>query len=227
MNDTETSDSSPDERRFRQVLLRVLLETFDVYVRASVGIAAERGLADEVAVEALMNYCLALPEADELIMGFLRGDPAVFSAAEQMRSILERDSRAVEYDGVRPAPRGAARDHLGRKLELMRRTEETARVAVGKGVKLERFIRNNPAVYQQVAASTHDFLVRWVMLHLMNETEARERGHRVAHEFWRQCPAIGERLKLAGATGIEPKRQPSVAQDNSGRRPNAARIGSP
>ena len=65
MNDAESSDSPLDERCFRKVLLQVLLETFDVYVRAAAGIAAERDMADEVAVEALMNYCLALPEADD------------------------------------------------------------------------------------------------------------------------------------------------------------------
>ena len=227
MNDAESSDSPLDERRFRKVLLRVLLETFDVYVRAAAGIAAERGLADEVAVEALMNYCLALPEADDLIVGFLRGDPTVFSVVEQTRAMMERDTRSLEFEPARPVPRGAARDHLGRKLDLMRQGEETARVAAGKGAKLEKFIGDNPAIYRQVATSKHEFLVRWVMLHLMNETEARERGHRVAHEFWRQFPAIRERLKATVAVGAEPKPQQSISKETSARRINATGIGYP
>ncbi len=227
MSDAKSSDSPLDERRFRKVLLRVLLETFDVYVRASAGIAAERGLADEVAVEALMNYCLALPEADDLIVGFLRGDPTVFSVVEQTRAMVERDTRSLELEPARPVPHGAARDHLGKKLDLIRRSEETCRVGAGKGARLEKFIRDNPAIYKEVAASKHEFLVRWVMLHLMNETEARERGHRVAHEFWRQFPAICERLKVTVAVGSQPKLQRSVAKETTAQRISAPRIGSP
>lgn len=227
MNAATSSDPPPDERRFRQVLLRVLLETFDVYVRASVGIAAERGLADEGAVEALMNYCLALPEADDLIVGFLQGDRATLSVVEQMRAMVARDMHSLELEPAGAAPRGAARDHLGRKLDLMRRAEETARVAAGKGARLEKFIRDNPAIYKEVAASKHEFLVRWVMLHLMNETEARERGHRVAHEFWRQFPAIRERLQVAVAMGSEANLQQSNSKDTSVRRINPTGIGSP
>ena len=227
MNNTESSDSAPDERRFRKVLLRVLVETFDVYVRASAGIVAERGLMDEVAVEALMNYCLALPEADDLIMGFLRGDPTIFSVGEQTRAMVERDTGSLEFEPARPTPRGAARDHLGKKLDLLRRADETARVATEKGAKLEKFIRNNPALYQQVAASKHEFLVRWVMLHLMNETEARERGHRVAHEFWRQFPAIREHLKVTTVMRSETMPQFSVPQEKSAQKMRVPGIGSP
>ena len=57
-------------------------------MRASAGIAAKRDLADEVAVEALMNYRLSLPEADDLIVGFLRGDPRMFSIVERSRHRL-------------------------------------------------------------------------------------------------------------------------------------------
>ena len=227
MNDAESSDSLLDERRFREVLLRVLLETFDVYVRASAGIAAEGGLSDEVAVEALMNYCLALPEADDLIVGFLRGDLTMFSLVEQTRAMVERDKRSLELEPAGTVARSVPTDHLGKKLELMRRAEETARVTAGKGAKLERFIRDNPATFKQVAASKHEFLVRWVMLHLMNETEARERGHRVAHEFWRQFPAIRERLKVTAAMSPQPKPQQSISKETSARKISAAGIGSP
>ena len=227
MNDVESPQPPSDERRFRKVLLRVLLETFDVYVRASAGIAAEEGLSDEVAVEALMNYCLALPEADDLIVGFLRGDLTMFSLVEQTHAMVERDRRSLELEPAAAVVRSVPTDHLGKKLELMRRAEETARVAAGKGAKLEKFIRENPATYQQVAASKHEFLVRWVMLHLMNETEARERGHRVAHEFWRQFPAICERLKVTVAMRSQPKPQLSISKETSARKIGATGIGAP
>jgi hypothetical protein len=227
MNAAESPDLPPDERRFRAVLLRVLLETFDVYVRASAGIAAEGGLPDEVAVEALMNYCLALPDADDLIVGFLRGELTMFSVVEQTRAMVERDKHSLELEPAGAVARGTATDHLGKKLELMRRAEETARVAAGKGAKLEKFIRENPTTYQQVAASKHEFLVRWVMLHLMNETEARERGHRVAHEFWRQFPAIHDRLKVTVAMRSQPKPQLSGSKETSVRKIGATGIGAP
>lgn len=210
MNATE-SIPPPGEPRFREVLLRVLLETFDVYVRALAGIAAEGGLPEEVAVEGLMNYCLALPEVDDLILGFLRGDLTVFSRSEQMREMIERDSRFLELEPAGTPVRSVATDRLGKRLELMRRAEEGARIAAGKGAKLEKFIRENPATYQHVAASNHEFLARWVMLHLMGETEARERGHRVAHEFWRQFPAIRERLKMTVPVVPSQKPRPSIS----------------
>ena len=104
---------------------------------------------------------------------------------------------------------------------------EAPQVAAGKGAKLEKFIRENPATFKQVAASKHEFLVRWVMLHLMNETEARERGHRVAHEFWRQFPAIRERLRVTVAMRSQPKPQLSISKETSARRIGATGIGSP
>ena len=219
MNATE-STPPPGEPRFREVLLRVLLETFDVYVRALAGITAEGGLPEEVAVEGLMNYCLALPEVDDLIMGFLRGDLAVFSRSEETREMAERDMRCLELEATGAPVRSAATDRLGKRLELMRQAEESARIAAGKGAKLEKFIRENPATFKQVAASNHEFLVRWVMLHLMNETESRERGHRVAHEFWRQFPAIRARLRVTGPVGQQPRpRAPIPNVPRNGMRP--------
>jgi hypothetical protein len=211
MNPAKAKNSDQIESGHREVLLRVLLETFDVYVRASVGIAAEGGSAEAVAVEALMNYCLALPEADDLIVGFLRGDLGIFSRAEEMRALIDRDTHSLQLEPTDAPASGAATDRLGRQLELRRRAEESARVAEGKGARLASFIRDHPETHQQVAASSHEFLVRWIMLHLMNETEARERGRRVAQDFWRQFPTIRARLRVTGSAGEQQKAETPIA----------------
>ena len=65
------------------------------------------------------------------------------------------------------------------------------------------------------------------MLHLMNETEARKRGHRVTHEFWRQFPEIRERLKVVTAVSSRPMPQVSVSKETAAQKIRTPGIRSP
>jgi hypothetical protein len=77
---------------------------------------------------------------------------------------------------------------------------------------LVNFIKDNPEVYRQVQDSPKAFLVRWVMLHLMERAQARERGHRVVHEFFSNHPEYRESIRALAM-------KPSVPM-----RPNSARV---
>lgn len=176
----------------REVNVPVTAETFDLYVRSVAQIAAEAGISQELTVEALMAYGVALPEADELIHGFFRGDLTLFPAAEENRRLVERDTRRLELEST--APSVQPKTPLGRKLGSQQglgpgqaRSEPISALA--------GFIRENPEVYRQVKASSHEFLVRWVMLYLMEAAHRRERVHRVAHEFRSQFPHLGHRIE--------------------------------
>lgn len=168
-------------------------ETFDLYVRSVAQIAAETGLSHELTVEVLMAYSLALPEADELIHGFIRGDLSLFPPAEENRLIVERDTRRLELEATDPQSRAAT--PLGRKLDPRRKIEDGI-VRSEKSSDLDTFIQANAEVHRQVRSSSHDFLVRWVMLHLMEAARARERVHRIAHEFWAQFPSHPQRMTI-------------------------------
>jgi hypothetical protein len=162
----------------RKVLLRVFLETFDLYVRSVAEISAETG-APGPTVETLMAYCLSLPEADELIYGFIRGDLTLFP--DQVRDLLDRDTRRLELDPAEPPSPPLAR-------------KSGSSVQAERPPNLEKFIRENRQIFRQVEDSPKSFLVRWVMLHLMERAQARERGHRVVHEFFAAHPEFSERL---------------------------------
>ena len=166
-------------------------ETFDLYVRSVAQIAAETGLSQELTVEALMAYSLALPEADELIHGFIRGDLTLFPPAEENRLIMERDTRRLELET--PAPESRPTTPLGRKLDPQRRIDQGG-IRSERTSQLDGFIQENPEVYRQVRASSHAFLVRWVMLHLMEAAQARQRVHRIAHDFWAQFPQVRQAI---------------------------------
>lgn len=173
----------------------MFLETFDLHVRCVAEIAAEAGLSNELSVEALMAYCVSLPEADDLILGFLRGDLTLFSLEDQTRQIVERDTRYLELDEVAaPVPSTPGQIRLGKALALRNKSGAGAR-APSKVAELEAFIRDNPAVLRQVQASSHEFLVRWVMLYVMQATRARERSHRLAHEFWKRLPMLRQNIE--------------------------------
>ena len=175
----------------RAVVLDILLGTFDLYVRSVAEIAAETGLSGELTVETLMAYAVALPEADELIHGFIRGDQTLFPPAEQNRELVDRDTRRLELEAPVPEWRPATR--LGRKLEP-RPSSSDARPHPERTSELDRFIKENPEIFRQVCTSSHPFLVRWVMLHLLEAAQARERVHRIAHEFWKQFPDVRQRV---------------------------------
>ena len=188
----------------RNVILGVFVATFDVYLRSAAEIAAETGLSAEVTVETLMAYCLSLAESDELITGFLRGDLTIVSLNEQTRQMVERDTRllALEAVGSPPASTPVASTgltRLGKKLELLKGAEAAGKPSE-KASALASFIRENPAVFAQVKAASHEFLARWVMYYLMRETKARERGHQVAHEFWKRFPEVREKIEALSAS---------------------------
>ena len=202
MNVPETK-GPVDGSDIRKVLLGVFVATFDVYLRSAAEIAAETGLSREVTVETLMSYCLSLAESDELITGFLRGDLTIVSLNEQTRQMVERDTRVLGLVAVgsptAPSPAAASGPiRLGKKLELRKRAEAAGRPNE-KASALEAFIRENPAIFAQVKAASHEFLVRWVMFYLMRETKARERGHQVAHEFWKRFPEVREKIEALAA----------------------------
>ena len=184
--------SSHDDAK-KAYLLRMIVETVDIYTRSSAGISAEVGLEAPLPVEALMVYCLSIPAVEDLIHGFIRGDLTMFSLADQTRQLVERDTRRLELD---PASTfGLPSSPLGRKLAERARKEIEARLAQGQGSELEKFIHENPEILKQVETSNREFLVKWVMLYLMLATQARERGHRVAHEFWSQRPEVRQRIQ--------------------------------
>jgi len=189
----KASVSSSDAKK--AVTLSVFVETFDVYVRGAVEIAAELGLRDELTVEGLMAYWLSLPEADNLVRDFIRGDLTMFSLADQTRQMVEADLGRLEIEAPHLLPEATPSTRLGKKLDAIRRAEAGARVGAAAPSGLEVFTRNNPEILKQVAGSTHETLVMWVMLYLMHATKARERGHRVASEFIKKHPGLEERIK--------------------------------
>jgi hypothetical protein len=186
----------------REITLRVLLETFDLYVQSVAEITAETGLPS-VTVEILMAYCLALPAADELIYGFIRGDQALFP--DPIRDLLARDTRRLELEPPAPAHEDGPRTPLARRLGT--HADATRRGAGSEESELNQYIRKNPEIARQVEGSPKPFLARWVMLHLMERAQARERGRRVVHEFLAGHPEFSERLRaLAMGTPIGQKR---------------------
>jgi hypothetical protein len=195
MSDGDSSNpaASQDDAK-KEYLLRMLVETVDIYTRSSAGISAEVGLESSLPVEALMVYCLSIPAVEDLIHGFIRGDLTMFSLADQTRQLVERDTRRLELDPAKVAGSAPA-TRLGRRLAEADRQTSAARLAEGQGSELEKFIHENPEILRQVETSSREFLVKWVMLYLMHATQARERGHRVAHEFWSQRPELRQRIQ--------------------------------
>jgi len=194
------------------VLLHVLLETFNLYVRSVAEIAAETGISRELTVETLMAYGLALPAADELIHGFLRGDLTLFPPAEQNRQLLDRETRRLELEAPVPECRPATR--LGRKLAPRPPGGAPHRLSE-QSSDLQNFIKENPEIFRQVRTSSHEFLVRWVMLHLQEAAQARQRVHHIAHEFWKQFPDVRQRIE-SRAFGQSPSPTQRAAPERNG-----------
>ena len=153
-----------------------------------------------------MAYCLALPEADELIYGFIRGDLALFPGSGP------RPARPRHPPARTRTRRAAARRPSGHpaRPEARRPPAQAERRPDG-GSNLEKFIRENREIFRQVDGSPKSFLVRWVMLHLMERAQARERGHRVVHEFFADHPEFRERLRVPGHEALRP--EPTVARE--------------
>ena len=206
--DSSSPATSPNDGT-KEYLLRLLVETVDIYTRSSAGISTEVGLEAPLPVEALMLYCLSIPEVEDLIHGFIRGGLTMFSLADQTRQLVERDTQRLEFDPARVVVGIGPANRLGRKLAEQHRQETEARLDGGEASELERFIHENPEILRQVNSSRHEFLVKWVMLYLMLAIKARERGHRVAHEFWSQRPQVCQRIQALVARQSQSLGQPS------------------
>ena len=201
-----SSPAAPPDDATKEYLLRMVVEIVDIYTRSSAGISSEVGLEDPLPVEALMIYCLSIPAVEDLIHGFIRGDLTMFSLADQTRQLVERDTRRLELDPATVAE-GTPSTRLGRTLAERDRQEAEARLAKGQGSELEKFIHENPEILKQVETSSRGFLVKWVMLYLMIATKARERGHRMAHEYWSQRPEVRQRIQALVAQQSQSFRQ--------------------
>jgi hypothetical protein len=204
MTDNSAHESPCDPSSQREVLLRIFLETFDLYLRSVSEISAETGIRG-LSVETLMAYWLSLPEADELIYGFIRGDLTLFP--NQVRDLFDRETRRLELD-----PDEAPPMHPTTPIAAKSGAANGDRRGPRRGSNLVNFIKDNPEVYRQVQDSPKAFLVRWVMLHLMERAQARERGHRVVHEFFSNHPEYRESIRALAM-------KPSVPM-----RPNSARV---
>jgi len=204
MTANSAHESPCDPSSQREVLLRVFLETFDLYLRSISEISAETGIRG-LSVETLMAYWLSLPEADELIYGSIRGDLTLFP--NQVSDLFDRETRRLELD-----PDEAPPMHPTTPIAAKSEAANGDRREPRRGSNLLNFIRDNPEVYRQVQDSPRAFLVRWVMLHLMERAQARERAHRVVHEFFPHHPEYRESIRA-----LEMK--PSVPM-----RPNPGRV---
>jgi hypothetical protein len=201
MPDNSASETSSDLSSQRDILLRVFLETFDLYLRSVSEISAETGICG-LGVETLMAYWLALPEADELIYGFIRGDFTLFP--NQVRDLFDRETRRLELD-----PAEAPQMHPATPIAAKVGAANGNGKGHPRGSNLENFIKENPEVFRQVQDSPKSFLVRWVMLHLMERAQARERGHRVIHEFLSHHPEYRDRLRALAIKPSVPMRPSS------------------
>ena len=177
----------------KQVMLQILLEILSKYERGAAELSAEFDLP-EITVELLMHVCLASPEVDDLVLGFVRDDLKVVSLNDQTRRMVDRDIGLLERDASRwmREPRGS----LGHQLDLKNKADADARLAQGRSSELEAFILKNDEVFDKVRAMKHSDLVRWVMLSLMRETNARERGSVVIAAWIEKMePELRERVK--------------------------------
>lgn len=121
--------------------------------------------------------------------------------------MVERDLGRLELEPANLLSAAQATTPLGKKLDASRREEAGASISRNKPSDLGKFIEGNPEILKQVAASSHDVLVMWVMLYLMYATKARERGHRVASEFTKQHPALRERIQAIAAQQVSANQQ--------------------
>lgn len=182
----------------REVLLALLAEVFGKYERGAAELVAEFELP-EITLELLMAVCLAAPEVDDLVVGFVRDDLRVVSLSDQTRQLVDRDVRLLEGE---PAGWGSltagASSALARQISLENAAAAQQRLAEGRATELEKFILENPRVYQRVLALGPQLLARWVMLSLMRETASRRRGSRVM-AAWADRLAPERRARLIAA----------------------------
>lgn len=181
----------------RPVILQLLVEIVSRYERGAEELTAEFDLP-EITAELLMHVCLAAPQVDDLILGFVRDDLRVVSLSEQTRQMVQRDVGLLERDSSRWMRERVGA--LGRQLTLKDQAEAAARLAQGGSSELEEFILTNRDVAETIRAMKHSDLVRWVMLSLMRESNARQRGSAVI-AAWREqlAPKLKERVQMIHA----------------------------
>ena len=194
MSALPNSDAAPRKnsaapKPSKQVILQILLEILSKYERGAAELSAEFDLP-EITVELLMHVCLAAPEVDDLVLGFVRDDLKVVSLNDQTRQMVDRDIGLLERDASRWMREAVG--SLGRQLDLKNKADADARLAQGRSSELEAFILTNGDVYDKVRAMKHSDLVRWVMLSLMRETKGRERGSAVIAAW---CEKLGPEMR--------------------------------
>jgi hypothetical protein len=201
----------------KPVTLRLLVEIISRYESGAEELTAEFDLP-EITAELLMHVCLAAPQVDDLILGFVRDDLRVVSMGEQTRQMVRRDVGLLERDPSRWMT--GASGALARQLTLRGQAEADARTAQGRSSDLEAFILKNREVFEQVRAMKQSDLARWVMLSLMRETDARQRGSAVI-AAWREKlgPEMKARVQAVQARLAAPSPMRAQAPATSGPRP--------
>lgn len=178
----------------REILLAILVEVFSKYERGAKELGTEFDLP-EITVELLMHVCLAAPEVDDLVLGFIRDDLKVVSLSDQTRRMVDRDVGLLERDSSRwMRERSGA---LARQITLQESAEADARIAQGRSSELEEFILTHGDIFERIRALKHADLVRWVMLALMREMNARKRGSAVIATWRAQlAPELRARVQM-------------------------------
>lgn len=207
-----------NSRETKRVMLDVLLNILSKYERGAGELSAELEIP-EITPELLMLVCLAAPEVDDLILGFIRDDLQVVSLDDQTRRIAERDIGFLERD-----PSHRMRDlggTLGRQLNVRQRAEADARIARGQCSQLEQFILAHKDIFERVLALKHADLARWVMLGLMREMDARARGSAVLASWLEKLrPEMKDRIRIIRERyGAQSFGQPPAVAGATSRRP--------
>lgn len=175
------------------ISLSLLEPVFGKYERSAEELRAELSIA-EITPDLIMHVCLAAPAVDDLILGFIRDDLQVVSRSEQTRNVFERDIALAQRDAGKSSKEGI-RNRTLMDIALAKSREARAKEGSDQRSELDRFIKENPKVYQEVAALSLEDLARWVMLGLMREMENRRRGS-LALAAWRQTLAPESKEKI-------------------------------
>ena len=214
-------DLEPAATAMKEVVLQVLREILARYESGATELREEFDLP-EITMELLMQVCLAAPDVEDLVLGFIRDDLKVISLSEQTWYIADRVIGLLERDSSRWM-RGSD-GSLGQSPSLRDRAEADARLAQSGSSELEDFILNNKAVHERILALKHSDLVRWVMLALLRETKARGRGGAVIATWSeKQGPELRKRLEAIRMKYNAPRQKLAALAGTSSR---AKRLGS-
>src|SRR5471030_3264909 len=123
-SNTETAAASPlaaPPKPSKEVVLAVLLEIFSRYERGAAELTQELELP-EITIELLMLVCLAAPQVDDLILGFIRDDLRVVSMKDQVSQMVARDFALVRTP-LAQWTGGGARNGLREQLQQTAETD--------------------------------------------------------------------------------------------------------